>query len=76
MYGPLYRDMQLIVSVEEGWIWFIPVSDDRTSVGVVTHEGKRLTKERYLDIIERAGLPLDGAKAEPGPKGSPEPPLA
>ncbi len=69
--GPLYRDMQLIVSVEEGWIWFIPVSDDRTSVGVVTHEGKRLTKERYLDIIERAGLPLDGAEAELGPKGSP-----
>ena len=23
---PLHRDIQLIVSVEEGWIWFIPVS--------------------------------------------------
>ena len=69
--GPLHRDMQLIVSVEEGWIWFIPVSNDRTSVGVVTHEGKRLSKEKYLHILENAGLPLEGAEAEPGPKGAP-----
>ncbi len=68
---PLYRDIQLIVSVEEGWIWFIPVSDERTSIGVVTHEGKKLSKERYLEILKKANIPIEGAEIEPGPKGAP-----
>ena len=68
---PLGRDIQLIVSVEEGWIWFIPVSEDRTSIGVVTHEGKKLSKERYLEILERAEMPIEGAEMEPGPRGAP-----
>ena len=67
---PLDRDIQLVVSVEEGWIWFIPVSEDRTSIGVVTHEGKKLSKERYLDILQRAEIPIEGAEMEPGPRGA------
>jgi len=68
--NPLHRDMQLVVSVEEGWIWFIPVSDDRTSIGVVTNEGKKLSKERYLDILKRADMPIENAEMEPGPRGA------
>ena len=38
------------------------MSEDRTSIGVVTHEGKKLSKERYLEILERAEMPIEAPR--------------
>lgn len=59
--GVLGREVQLIVSVPEGWIWFIPISPTRTSVGVVVRERARLSPERYFATLAQAGLPMSGA---------------
>jgi flavin-dependent dehydrogenase len=67
----LGRSVQIVVTVPEGWIWFIPVSETRTSVGVVTHERRKLSPERFADILSRTSLPMEGATLVPGPKGSP-----
>ena len=67
--GPLGRHVQLVVTVEEGWAWFIPVAPDRTSVGVVTKDRARMSLERFQAIVERAELPLQGARLAPGPRG-------
>lgn len=64
--GALGRHVQLIVTVDEGWVWFIPVAADRTSVGVVTRARERLDEARFRAIVASAGLPIDGATWEPG----------
>jgi 2-polyprenyl-6-methoxyphenol hydroxylase-like FAD-dependent oxidoreductase len=49
-----------VVAIEKGWIWYIPLGDDRYSVGVVTHASlaKELNKENrlqfYLDCLNSA----------------------
>lgn len=65
--GPLGRHVQLVVAVDEGWIWFIPVSAGLTSVGVVVRERARLDDARFHAILARAELPLAGARQVPGP---------
>lgn len=60
--GPLARHAQLVVTVPEGWIWFIPISATRTSVGVVCRARERLSLERFEQIVGAAGLPLAGAR--------------
>jgi flavin-dependent dehydrogenase len=67
----LGRSVQIVVTVPEGWVWFIPVSETRTSVGVVTHERRKLSPEHFADILSRTTLPMEGATLLPGPKGSP-----
>lgn len=69
--GPLGRQVQLVVTVEEGWAWFIPVSAERTSVGVVTKDRSKVSLERFRQILDRAALPLEGATLAPGPRGEP-----
>ncbi len=67
--GPLGRHVQYVVTVPEGWVWFIPISERVTSVGVVLKERSRLSEERFADILARAELPLEGATMLPGPRG-------
>lgn len=61
--GVLGRHVQLVVTVDEGWVWFIPVSATRTSVGVVSRSRERLDEARFDAILAGAGLPLAGASA-------------
>ncbi len=54
----LGRHAQLIVTVPEGWVWFIPISPTRTSVGVVVKERARMDLPRFLEVV-RAAVPVD-----------------
>lgn len=66
--GPLGRHVQLVVTLSDGWAWFIPVSADRTSVGLVVRERGRMSPERFDALLAEAEFPLAGARAvvEPG----------
>ena len=59
--GPLGRHVQWVVTVPDGWIWFIPIGPDRTSVGVVTRDRSRMDEARFDSILASSGLPLDNA---------------
>ncbi len=52
--GVLGRHVQWVVTVPEGWAWFIPVSATRTSVGLVYKEKGLLSAERFWERIEGA----------------------
>jgi halogenation protein CepH len=67
--APLHRTVQVVVTIPEGWVWFIPVSPTRTSVGVVTQGRKRLTQARFEAIIANTSLPLEGATLCPDHTG-------
>lgn len=56
--GPLGRHAQLVVTLKEGWAWFIPVSAERTSVGIVSRERGRMTPERFAELLAEAELPM------------------
>jgi halogenation protein CepH len=62
--GPLGRHVQYVVTVPDGWVWFIPISAELTSVGVVVRERKRLSEERFLAMVAQAELPLNDAAIE------------
>jgi flavin-dependent dehydrogenase len=68
---PLDRNVQLVVTVPEGWVWFVPLSDRLTSVGIVTHERTKISPARFDEILGRTSLPMQGAQALPGPKQGP-----
>ncbi|MDP2308258.1 MAG: NAD(P)/FAD-dependent oxidoreductase [Pseudomonadota bacterium] len=68
--GPLNRHVQWIVTVPDGWVWFIPIGPDRTSVGVVTRDRSRMDEARFDAILAASGLPLEGARAAPMGEGS------
>lgn len=57
---PLGRHVQYVVSIPEGWIWFIPISEDLTSIGVVTQ--KKLSPEHFEALLQRHEIPLDRAE--------------
>ena len=57
--GALGRHVQYVVTIDEGWVWFIPTSADTTSVGVVVRDGVPLTADRFDALVAEAGLPLD-----------------
>ena len=42
-------------------MWFIPISVERTSVGVVVRDKKKLTDDRFHALVAAAELPLAGA---------------
>lgn len=60
--GPLSRHVQLVVAIREGWVWFIPVSAERTSVGVVVRERARIDPARFRELVAEAELPLAGSR--------------
>ena len=68
---PLERDVQLIVTVPEGWVWFIPLDDERTSVGIVASDGAPIDAERFWEILSKTSLPLEDITVEPGPRDQP-----
>lgn len=59
---PLCRHVQYVVTVPEGWIWFIPISKTHTSIGLVTKEKRKFSEEEFLDIIQNAEIPLGEGK--------------
>jgi FAD-dependent halogenase len=59
--GPLGRHVQLVVSLPDGWAWFIPISATRTSVGLVHRLKEKIDPERFMELLKPAGLPLSGA---------------
>jgi halogenation protein CepH len=67
--GPLGRHVQWIVTVPDGWIWFIPIGPDRTSVGIVTRDRSRMDEARFDALLASSGLPLEHARAVPGEGG-------
>ncbi len=67
--APLGRHVQIIVSIPEGWAWFIPISATRTSIGVVVGPDVRVDEASFLDMIRRAELPLEGAELVQLPGG-------
>ncbi len=67
--GALGRHVQWVVTVPDGWIWFIPIGPDRTSVGVVTRERARMDEARFDAILAASGLPLENAVPVGHPKG-------
>ena len=67
--GALGRNVQLVVTVPEGWVWWIPISDDLTSVGVVTNEKRKIEEDRFFEILDRAGVPTEGGGITSGPWG-------
>ncbi|MCB9793574.1 MAG: tryptophan 7-halogenase [Alphaproteobacteria bacterium] len=70
--GVLGRHVQLVVTVPEGWLWFIPTSAGRTSVGLVNQSRERVDLSRYLQVLaDTPELPLEGAARLPGPQGRP-----
>jgi flavin-dependent dehydrogenase len=68
---PLERDIQLIVTVPEGWVWFIPLDDERTSVGIVATDGLPIAEEQFWEILAKTTLPLNDFTVEAGPRGQP-----
>ena len=60
--GALNRHVQYVVTVPQGWIWFIPISATVTSIGLVTSENRRFTEEEFLAILADAEIPFDDAK--------------
>lgn len=71
--GVLGRHVQLVVTVPEGWVWFIPTSPSRTSVGVVHRGRQRISVAQFEAAVAAAELPMAGAQRLPGPR--PEQPL-
>lgn len=67
--GALARHVQMVESVSDGWVWFIPIAKDRTSVGVVSQGRERLTDERFDALLKETSLPLSGARWVPDAKG-------
>lgn len=64
--APLGRHVQLVVSLPQGWAWWIPISATRTSVGLVVRARRRLSDDELRAGIQAAGLPV-GAGAWVGP---------
>lgn len=60
--GPLGRHVQYVVTIDDGWVWFIPTGPDITSVGVVVRDGAPLDRARFDAMLAQAGLPLEGGQ--------------
>ena len=58
--GPLGRHVQYVVTLDDGWAWFIPTSPDTTSVGIVLRSGAPLDRARFEALVAEADLPIAG----------------
>ena len=69
--GALGRHVQYVYTTEDGWCWFIPISAERTSVGVVTKTRRKLSESELDAILAKTDFPLEGARrvAVGGAKG-------
>ncbi len=67
--GALGRHAQWVVTLPDGWAWFIPISATRTSVGVVHRQRKALSDAEFDAAVATTGFPVDGATPVPAPKG-------
>ena len=57
--APLCRHAQLITAIPEGWLWFIPISADVTSIGLVTQDRHQYTEDEFRALLERSPVPID-----------------
>ena len=62
MPNALKRHCQIVVSVPEGWVWFIPQSPTVTSVGLVTASENKFTDEEFIAVLRRANIPFEDGK--------------
>lgn len=60
--GPLGRHVQYVVTIPEGWAWFIPTAADRTSIGIVHRRKRKMERPEWEAAIRQAGLPIEGAR--------------
>jgi flavin-dependent dehydrogenase len=60
--APLGRHVQYIVTVPQGWVWFIPVSSEVTSIGLVTRENRKFSQQEFMDIIHQYEIPFNNGK--------------
>lgn len=60
--GPLGRHVQLVVSLDCGWAWFIPISASRTSVGIVSRDRRPLSPEAFEAALSQAGAPFGSGR--------------
>ena len=67
--APLGRHVQWVVTLPDGWAWFIPISPERTSIGIVNRARKRLTEEQFSGQIQQAGFPVSNACPVTSPAG-------
>jgi flavin-dependent dehydrogenase len=67
--GPLGRNIQWIKTIDDGWLWFIPIAANRTSIGVVTRKRARMSEEEFDAALAQAEFPLDRAEPVPNPAG-------
>ena len=56
---PLGRHVQHVVSIDNGWIWFIPTSPTLTSIGLVTQQTKTPKENEFESIVRAALSPID-----------------
>lgn len=66
----LHRYATLIVCVPEGWVWFIPLSESKTSIGLVTDQGAKYTDEQLLEVFKRANIPFGDGRVIVEPDGT------
>jgi len=69
----LNREATYVVSVPDGWAWWIPLGPDRTSIGLVTSSTADLPRgdgawARLVEVAEQAGLPLPAGASEADPQ--------
>ncbi len=57
--APLGRHAQLIAAIPEGWLWFIPISADVTSIGLVTQDRRPYTEDEFRELLARSPVPID-----------------
>jgi halogenation protein CepH len=66
----LGRYATLVVCVPEGWVWFIPLSETKTSIGLVTAVGAKYTEEELMDVLRRANIPFGDGRIIVEPDGT------
>ena len=47
--------------MRDGWVWFIPIRPDLTSIGVVVRGREQLDEAAFEAMLAEAKLPLEGA---------------
>ena len=63
------RHLQVVVTLEAGWAWFIPLGKERTSVGLVSRGTGPIDRRTFEETIRGAGFPLAHAELVTPPEG-------
>ncbi len=67
--GPLGRRVQWVVTIPEGWMWFIPLSQEWTSVGLVSDARERMSHSLFHQKVLEAGYPVSTASYQERKEG-------